>query len=88
MILPQNRHPHGVGDDDLSRGRLEFAAKDTQESRLARAVRADDAVAVAGGKFEVYILEEKLTAEMKTEVVDCNHVFAIPPFFVILFIVP
>ena len=48
--------------------RLEFAGKQFEEGRFTGAVGADDAVAVAGRKFEVDILEKDALPEGKAKI--------------------
>ena len=44
-----------------------------QERGFARAVGADDAIAVAGEELQVNVLEQPLTAKLHTEIAYCNH---------------
>ena len=44
-----------------------------RERGFARAVGADDAIAVAGEELQVNVLEQPLTAKLHTEIAYCNH---------------
>jgi hypothetical protein len=76
VILAKYRQALVIGDVNVARGGLELTAEQLQEGGFARAIGANDAVAVAGGEFEVNILEQDLTAEMKAEIVNGNHVYS------------
>ena len=73
VILLQDGHPFLPGNDDLSAGRLQVSGENPEEGGLAGAIGADDAVAVAGGKFQIHVLEQRLAREVETDVVDCDH---------------
>ena len=74
LILLEHRHT-GLGQDGhLAGGGLQLAGEDLQEGGLARAVGADDAVAVALGKLEIYVGKERLTAVGQAQIGNCNHV--------------
>ena len=65
VILFEHAHAR-LGRDRHRTGRgVEVARQDAQEGGLACAVGADDAVAVALGKFQVHILEQRLAAEIQ-----------------------
>ena len=64
MILLEHRHTGALVDDDLAAGGLQVAGQDAQKGGLARAVGADDAVAVAGHEFQVHVLKQILAAEI------------------------
>ena len=74
VVLLQHGHPLILGDDDLTGGGLQIAGEDAKEGGLPRSVGADDTVAVAGDKFQVHVLEQRLSAEVQTDVVDSDHV--------------
>ena len=78
VILTQNRHANRVGNRYLARRRLQFTAQDLEKGGLSRTVCTDDAIAVSGGKFQVNVLKEKLTAKVKAKIGNCDH--DIPPF--------
>ena len=73
VVLLQNAHPLILGDHHLAGGRLQIPGEDPQEGGLSGAVGADDAVAVAGGELQVHVLEQGLSAEIETDVIDCDH---------------
>ena len=72
-FLLQDAHPLLLGDDDLAGGGLQIAGEHPEERGLACAVGADDAVAVAGGKLQIHVLKQGLTAEVDADVIDSNH---------------
>ena len=74
VILAQHGHAFAGGDDHLARGRLQLTGKHLEERRFARSVCADDAIAVAGGEFDVDVLKERLTAVRKRNILGCDHV--------------
>ena len=74
VVLAQDGHAFAGGDDHFARGRLQLAGEHLQESRFARSVCADDAVAVTGGEFDVDVLEERLAAVRKRNILRCDHV--------------
>ena len=86
VILTKHRHTDGVGNRYLARRGLQLAAKDLQKGGFSRTVGTDDAIAVSGGKFEVNVLEEKLTAKVKAQIGNCDHVT--PRLESIFFIIP
>ena len=85
MVLLQNGHALTGRDDDLARGGLKVAGEHLEEGGLARAVRADDAVAVAGGELDVDVLEERLAAVGKRNILRCNHGDQVLLFTALLF---
>ena len=74
VVLTQHGHALAGGDDHFARGRLQLTGKHFEERRFARSVCADDAVTVAGGKFDVDVLEERLAAVRKRNILGCDHV--------------
>ena len=74
VVLLQNGHPLFLGNNDLAGGGVQLSCEDTQERGLARAVGADDAVAVAGNELQLHVLEQGLAAEVHAYIVDCDHV--------------
>ena len=69
MILLQEGQALARRDRHEALRRLELAREDLQERRLSGAVRADDAVAVSLGEFDVYVLEERLFTETQSDVI-------------------
>ena len=67
VVLGEDGHALARADGDLALVGLELAREELQEGGLARAVRADDAVAIARGEFEVDVLEEEAFAEGERE---------------------
>ena len=60
-------------DDDLAAGGFQITGENPQKGGFSGAISADDAVTVAGEELEVNVLEQPLTAELHTEVTDCDH---------------
>ena len=73
LVLLQNGDPLGGVDGDGAVGGVQLPRQDAQERGLARAVGADDAIAVAGEELQVNVLEQPLTAKLHTEIAYCNH---------------
>ena len=71
MVLLEYGHPHARFEGYVPGGRVEIARKDAQERGFARAVGADDAVAIARREFEIHILKQRLTAEVHTDICNC-----------------
>ena len=64
VVLLEDAHA-GLGRDGYrTGGRVEIAGQNAQECRLACTVCTDNTVAVALGKFQVYIFEQRLAAEV------------------------
>ncbi len=64
LILLQNRDTLGGVHGDGTGGGIQFPGEQTQEGGLARAVCANDAIAVAGQELKIHVLEQPLTAEL------------------------
>ena len=75
LVLLQNRHPQTGLDGDLSLGCLQLSGEQPQKGRFSGAVGADDAVAVAGEKLEIDVLEQERPAELEGHIADCDHSF-------------
>ena len=60
VVLLQERKTLARGDDDIAVGGLQFTGKNLQEGRLSGTVGSDEAIAVALGEFDIYILETGL----------------------------
>ena len=73
LVLLQNGDPLGGVDGDGTGGGIQFPSQNPQEGGFARAVGADDAVAVAGQELQINVLEQPLAAELHTEVAYSNH---------------
>ena len=68
-------HGKALARRDVNRAlrRLDVARKDAQKRRLARAVRADDAIAVARRELDAYILEQNALAKLQRQSACTNH---------------
>ncbi len=73
LVLLQNGDPLARVDGNGAGGGVQLSREDAQEGGLARAVGADDAIAVAGEELQVHMLEQPLTAELHTQIADCDH---------------
>ena len=74
LVLLEDGHA-GVGQDGhLAAGGLQLAGEDLQKGGLARAVGADDAVAVALDELQVHMGEKGLAAVGQAQVRNCDHV--------------
>ena len=65
MVLLQHGQPLAGRDDHLADRRFDFAGQDFQKGRLAGAVGADQAVAVAGRELDIDILEKDAFAVLQ-----------------------
>ena len=74
LVLLQNGQARAGLEGNAAGGGFELSGEDFQERRLARAVRADDAVAVAGGELQVDLLKKNAAAELHGEVGNRNHI--------------
>ena len=74
LVLIQLAEPHARLQHDVAGARLEIAAQHLHERGFARAVRADQAIAVAVGEFDRDLLEERLGAELNGDVGSGEHI--------------
>ena len=68
MVLLQNAHPVVRAHSHRAGGRLQRAGKDAQQRGLAGAVRSDDAIAVAGRKFQIDVFIQRAARELQADV--------------------
>ena len=73
LILLQNGHPRAGLDENFAGCRLQFARQELQKRRFARAVGADNAVAAAGRKLQIDLLEQHRAAKLHGKVGNGNH---------------
>ena len=73
LVLLQNGKARAGLEKHLAGGRFQLAGENFQKRRLARAVRADDAVAVAGGKLQVDLLKKNAAAKLHGKIGNGNH---------------
>ena len=73
VVLLEHGHALAGGDGDIAGRRLQLAREQLEECRLARAVGADDAIAVTGCKLDVDVLEKRLPAIAQGDVLCCDH---------------
>ena len=73
LILLQDRHPCAGFEKDIAGRRFQFAGKNFQKGGFAGTVRADHAVAVAGGELQIDLLKQNAAAELHAEVGNRNH---------------
>ena len=73
LILTQLTDARVRRDRDVAVRRLELAAQDLQERRLARAVRADQAVTMAVAELDGHVLEQRFLTELDGDVGSGNH---------------
>ncbi len=72
-VLLEPAHALAGLEEDLPGGLLQLAGEDLEEGRLAGAVRADQAIAVAGGELQADVLEQHLLAEGHAEGTGGDH---------------
>ena len=82
LVLLEYRHTLLCVERDAAARRFELAGEDLYKGGLARAVRADNAVAVAGGELQVYARKQHGRAELHGKVVYRKHMKT--PFKVVL----
>ena len=73
LVLPQLAEPLVGIDRHLARRRLELAAEDLHERRLAAAVGADQAVAIAAAELDGDVLEQGLGPELHRDIGGNQH---------------
>ncbi len=64
LVLFQNGDPLGGVNGNGTGGGIQLSGEQAQECGLARAVGADDTIAVAGEELKIHMLEQPLTAEL------------------------
>ena len=73
LILLEDGHARAGLEEDIAGRRLQLAGEHFQKGGFAGAVRADDAIAVAGCELQVDLLEQDAAAELHAEVGNCDH---------------
>ena len=73
LVLPEDGHAHVGQDGHRAGGGLQLAGQDLQEGGLARAVGADDAVAVAAGELKVHVGEKGRALIAQGQVGNSDH---------------
>ena len=74
MVLLQHAHAVVRPKGNAARGGLQLAGQNAQEGRFPRAVRADDAIAVARGKFQIHMLIQRPCGKLQAYVGNGQHV--------------
>ena len=78
VILLEDAHAEIFGDGHLAGGGLELTAENFQKRGFSGTVCADDAVTVAGVELKVYILKQRVAAELQTDIGNSNHIVLVP----------
>jgi len=73
LVLAELAQALALVNGDVAVGRLEIAAQDFHQRRLAAAIGADQAIAVAVAKFDRHVFEERLGAELDCEICSGEH---------------
>ena len=73
LVLVQLAEPHARLQHHLARRRLEVAAEHLHQGRLAGAVGADQAIAIAVRELDGNLLEQRLAAELDGDVGGREH---------------
>ncbi len=73
LILTQLTQAHIRLKHHLAAGRLQIVTQNLHKGRLAAAVRADQAVAVAAGKLDGNVFEQRLGAELHGDICGRDH---------------
>ena len=74
LVLLQHGNPLVCLHHHSAGGGIQLAGEDAKEGGFACAVGADDAVAVAGQKLQVNMLEQPLAAKLHAEIRNCDHI--------------
>ncbi len=80
VVLLEHREAFARRNVDLAVRGLDFARENFKKRRFSRAVRADEAVAVARGEFYVYVAEKHAAAKAERKVRCTNHTGYLPSF--------
>ena len=75
-MLRQHGETHGLADLHLAGVRALQTLDHAQQRGLARAVLADDAVAVARADDPVHVVEDRLVVEAHAHVLEIDHLLA------------
>ena len=75
-MLRQHGETHGLADLHLAGVRALQTLDHAQQRGLARAVLADDAVAVARADDPVHVVEDRLVVEAHAHVLEVDHLLA------------
>ena len=73
VVLLQHAHAVLLAHGHAARGGRKLAGDDAQQRGFARAVGADDAVAVVGLEDEVYVLVEQIAGKLEGDVGEGQH---------------
>ena len=73
MVLLQHAHAVFLAHGNSTGGGLQLTGDDAQQSGFARAVGADDTVAVVGLEQQVNVLVEQVAGKLKADVVKLKH---------------
>ena len=73
VVLLQNRHAAFCIDNHFAFGGLQFSGEELQKSGFARAVSADNAIAVAGLEQQVHMGKQVLAAKAQSQIGYGNH---------------
>ena len=77
MVLLEHGHARAGLNGYVAGAGLQLTRKNLQEGGLARAVCTDNAIAVALGELDVYILEKRLTGKVYAHIGNGNHIASI-----------
>ncbi len=73
LVLAQHRNALAGADGNLPLVGLGLAGENLEKGRFPRAVGADQAIAVAGGELDVYVLEDDALAVGESDVAGADH---------------
>ena len=73
LILLEDGHSCLGVDMHAAGAWLELTGEDLQECGFSGAVGADDAIAIAGGKLQVYLGKQRGAAVLQREVINSDH---------------
>ena len=73
VVLLQHAHAVLLAHGHAARGGRKLARYDAKQGRFARAVGADDAVAVIGLEDEIHVLVEQIAGKLEADVGEGQH---------------
>ena len=77
VVLLQYGHAHLRRHRHRTGGRFQISGQDSQECGLTGAVGTDDPITISRCKLQVHVLEQRLSAEIQTDIGNCDH--TLPP---------
>src|SRR5690606_2358226 len=73
VILTKYSHTLSGFNRHVATGRINVAREDLQKSGFACTVCSDYAIAVAGGKLDIYLVKQHTFSELKRQIISSDH---------------